>query len=223
MGTVFHSRLNKILNNWFSPLLKSHSFKKRGETYIRTNHELAYLIDIQRSRWNDEREAQFTLNCGIYVPGVVSTYLHKTEPVKTKIEDCTLTARVGMLSDTQRDEWWLLCFDDEPEQEDERIGMDIQNQVKQIVLPFLARFETRDDIIDFLVSPRSKELRFVRPQSEAQCLAYAAILLSILGRPEKCTSILNAAIEVASNTPIQEVVSTLRDRIKGPKNCYSSA
>ena len=213
MHTVFNSRFNNILKNWLSPLLKSHGFKKRREVYICEGQALTDLIAIQRSRWNDAQEVQFTLNYGIYVPGVVSTYLNQTEPAKAKIDDCCITARIGMLSELRKDQWWTLRVDDAPEKVDAQIGRELQNQVKHLMIPFLEGFETRDDVVDFLINSRPKVFRFVWPQSEAQCLAYAAILLSILGRQEKCVVTLNAAVEAASNTPIEGVVLALRDQM----------
>jgi hypothetical protein len=209
----FDSRLKWVLKLWLAPLLKSYGFKKSGGAYVREDRELAWLVDVQRSLWNDAFEVQFTLNCGIYVPGVVSTYVNRPEPATAKLKNCCITARIGMLSNSKRDHWWILRSDDDPSIVDPAIGKDIQERVKNDLVAFLQKFETREDVIEFLEEPRSKAYQCVLPQSEIQCLTYAAILYSMLERKEKCFETLNAAVEAAHKSPIEGVVKGVKERI----------
>lgn len=89
MTLVFNKRLNNILGSSLTPYLKSLGFKKSKNNYTRDLGEMAYIINIQKSRWDDKEEAKFTFNCGIYVPEVFSIYSNIENISKPQIENCS--------------------------------------------------------------------------------------------------------------------------------------
>lgn len=74
MGKNASARFAEFLGSWVTPTLRSLGFKKRGMTYRKDLDECSWFANIQRSRWNSDGVTRFTLNIGVYVPGVFSTY-----------------------------------------------------------------------------------------------------------------------------------------------------
>ncbi|MEZ5345226.1 MAG: DUF4304 domain-containing protein [Pyrinomonadaceae bacterium] len=74
MTNILNKRLNTISKNQVYMRLKDLGFRKNGAVYSRVTGGITWLIEVQRSQWNDQSELRFTLNVGVYVPGVWSTY-----------------------------------------------------------------------------------------------------------------------------------------------------
>ena len=212
----FAGRLNAILKDFLNPILKPLGFTKRKNVYVREDRELSWVIHIQRSDWNSATEASFTLNGGVYVPGVASTYVNKQERKSLNLADCVVYARIGMLSESRLDCWWNLRINDDVASVETEIGMDIKRRVENDVLPFLKRFETKEDVIGFLEAPLPSKYKFILPPSYATRLAYAAILHSMSRRTEKYSETINKAIKEASKSHVEGVRDfylKLRDRL----------
>src|SRR5258708_29161951 len=90
----FNSRLSAVFQGCVSPILSSHGFRKVKHGYEKKMEGLVWLLEIQRSRWNDAVEAQFTINCGIFVPGVVSRYVNQPERTRIDSTGCCIHARI---------------------------------------------------------------------------------------------------------------------------------
>ena len=108
MTSQFTRRIDGILKSALTPLLRSRGFRKRGPVYVAEHGEVTWLVDVQKSQWNDRNEAQFTVNGGVYVPGVVSGYSRRPDPAEPKMVDCCLSVRIGMLDESRVDKWWKI-------------------------------------------------------------------------------------------------------------------
>ena len=212
MSNIFDNRLNSILKNNVTPLLKEVGFSKRRLVYVKDIGEISWLVDIQKSRWNDEVEAQFTLNCGVYVPDVLSTYANMAEPTRLKIEHCCCSARIGMLIPEKRDLWWKLREND-PATSNNEIGQDLQRKLKDFVIPFLSKVDQRARVADFLSSDLDAEYRYISPRDEALRLAYSAIIYSKIDEKRKANNLLDFAIKVSAKSPGAEFISRLKQKI----------
>lgn len=212
MANVFDSRLNIILKNWVTPCLKKAGFNKQKVQYGQVRGDVIWLIDIQRSRWNDASQAQFTLNCGVHIPGVVSAYANKNEPTKPRIPDCCISSRIGMLTTEKKDLWWRLDFDDNGTV-DIQIGKDLLDKIERYIVPFLEKFDGRPEIAEFLSQPLAEDYRYISPQSHAQRLAYSAIVFSLLGDTGRANDVLKEAIDKASGAPIEAIVAGLAAKL----------
>ena len=95
MESLLAKRISGILGSGLTPLLRAHEFRKCGQVYVSERGDVSWVVHVQRSRWNDETEAQFTINEGIYTPGVVGAYLGRPEPSALKLVDCCLSVRIG--------------------------------------------------------------------------------------------------------------------------------
>lgn len=210
---AFDSRLTSILKSGFTPLLKEIGFKKIRSSYVRDLDDLKWLIDVQKSLWNDSEEAQFTLNCGAYIPGVISTYSPRvTEPPVPKLEHCSCYARIGSLTSEKKDLWWKLT-DSDSEQVDRKIAADLQNKLETKIVPFLQNFSTAIDVADFLCRSVANKDKRIFPLAANQRLAYAGIIYWKQGDTQGARRILDSAVEVSKKSPIEGIVVTVRDRL----------
>ncbi len=210
--TVFDSRLSQILKRWVTPTLQGLDFKKRQMNYVKNVDGLSWLINIQRSRWNNNTKSEFTLNCGVYVPGVFSKYANRPERPNPRIEDCSVYARIGMLMPQKSDLWWELRSDDLPSI-DENIGRDIEDKLTSSALPFLRTFDQPLAAADFLSNPLSTDRHCIVPPSEAVRFAYAAIIYSQVGDMDRAYPALDMAIRKSHKSPIESVIASLKNRL----------
>lgn len=212
MSSVFHERIATIKKQWITPYLKERKFKVKGNLYSFQKQTLEWIIDIQTSRWNTAAAGSLTLNCGVYVPGVVSTYvLNDNFKEKKGIETCCVYSRLGILV-ARQDKWWTVKVDDAINA-DEVIGTDILKDLKEGAFSFFQRFKTKYDVIDFLTRTRPSEYKDYFPMSEVICLCYAAILYKQLGDNDKCQNTLEKAFKVKNDSLLDEVLINLRERL----------
>ena len=85
--------LSEVLRIGLTPSLKERGFRKSGASFLRTEGRLTWILAIQKSRWNSLEEGLFTLNCGVYFPGLQGLYANKKEAGNPRIEDCAVYAR----------------------------------------------------------------------------------------------------------------------------------
>lgn len=211
---MLKNRVSHIMKESLTPLLKQHGFRKHGNVYIREVEPMVqHLVDIQFSRWNDAREVNFTLNCGIYVRGVTSTFMNVPERARPTLGYCCISARVGTLRQPHMDDWWKVLVDDEPER-DVQIGRELRSAIEETILPFLDRFQDERSVAEFLSRPPTEADKSVSPQADGFRLAYAAVIWSRLGSPEKARDAIAQAVQRSRKTPIEEVVNAFANRFK---------
>lgn len=151
-NSILQKRFRQIIREGIDPVLKAAGFVKQGQVYRRQLPELWWVLDVQRSRWNTADECDFTVNVGIHVPRVRSTYYPSyPEPQLPEVSDCIVSCRIGTLNpERKQDLWWTLKIDDDVQETDARIKDEISKELSRHVLPFFKRFQTRRDVIAFL-------------------------------------------------------------------------
>jgi hypothetical protein len=180
MASPFDSRLTSILKNAVTAVLKPLGFKKQGNSYVCQMTDLAWVIDVQKGRWNTKEKAEFTLNFGVFVPGLFEVYGNRSEPQAAGLTRCAFYMRVGVLTD-HRDMWWIMRAEDDVTTVDQHTVMEIRDRLERGVIPFLQGFQTRMDVIAYLETWSPRERRGIFPMSESIVLAYLGILYHLLG------------------------------------------
>lgn len=214
MESLLAKRISGILRSGLTPLLRAHEFRKCGQVYVSERGDVSWVVHVQRSRWNDETEAQFTINGGIYTPGVVGAYLGRPEPSALKLVDCCLSVRIGMLSESKFDKWWKVAASDVPEgAADKRSGSEVCSWVESLLLPFLQRFRLPVEIAGFLGGPADSATSSVSPQSMAQRYAYASLIYLRLGEVQEARGEIEKAVREAEGTAIEQVIQRLRAQV----------
>jgi hypothetical protein len=208
---MLKNRTKTILANSLAARLKQYGFTKQGSAWIRTSGRILHVVDVQHSRWSDAKELSFTLNCGVYVPGVTSRFRNMREPHRPKPTDCCITARVGMLTESKLDVWWKVSEDDTPDA-DVETTKEIILIIERTILPFFDRFLEEKVVADFLSQHRTKADEHIEPRAEELRLVYAAIILNMLGDGDGCRNFIAQALEKARKGPLEEVIGVFVKR-----------
>lgn len=205
-------RLHDVLGNALKPFLKGEGFRKSGLIYCRDCADLSAIVALQKSRWSTRSGGEFTLNFGVYVPGIGELYAGRAETTKPRIEDCALYVRAGMLAPEHVDRWWEINADMN-EADKERVGRDLVDVCKDFGLPFLRRFETLQSIAAWLEAPSGDYARYVFPMAQAQRLGYAAIVLCLCGDSVASARLQGLYSEAVKGTPLEGVALPFLDRL----------
>lgn len=205
-------RLKGIQLRLLHESLGKFGYSKHGNLYACKESELVRVIDLNKSKTSSKSEITFTLDCGIYIPGVVAFYCNKSESKLSQITDCCIHARIGLLNKNNLDKWWTLREDDAVSVA-EGIEADICNRLEMDAIPFLNRFGGPADVIQFLTAQRIRQDAHVWPQSDGIAFCLAAIVASLHGTPAQTEDLIQAAVVKNKKSPIEEVVESVRKRL----------
>ena len=209
-GKTLERRLQQILKEWIDPYLKSLGFMKRSFTYTRPFEELYWLLNIQRSQWNTSSVNEFTLNLGVYVPGV-NALLSGNEPKYPAIYHCVFHLRLGELA-FGHDHWWVIRSNDsDPLRTDRTIGEEIKTLLEQHAIPFLGRFQTIRDVTVYLEELGKQQKRQVTwPASDFWLYIYLGILYWMMGNQEMCCIMMDKAFEEAKTSRVEGMLDIIQ-------------
>ena len=149
MKTDTQIKLDTIVKEGFTPLLKPLSFKKKALNYYRRLAEVGHIINIQKSSYGDRDNIRFRINIGIFEPkfwlgyydfkhtGQVPDY--PTEPV------CLIRKTINDLRG-RKDLWYEIHnYTDE-----QKLIKEIQEDIQQYILPFFDQLDSVEKIFSAL-------------------------------------------------------------------------
>jgi hypothetical protein len=215
MAKSLHTRVNSIVRQSLTEALTPRGFTKRGLVYEKTLPELVWLVDLQRNRPSSLEEMSFTLNCGVFIADLTSTYADRPAPSTLKVTDSNIGARVGVLTPERLDKWWTLRSDDSLPSHDERVISEIQFHLLEYILPFLESIGTKSAALDFL-EKRPLGNALVWPLNDIIRVAYCGVLYYLLKDKQRAKDRLTAAQERATGTPNEKHIRSLCSRLLGP-------
>ena len=210
MTRDLEKQVRKELQTRLTQHLSQAGFRRTGNGYKRTFGGVSHVVDVQYSKWKNPNKVSFTLNCGVYVPRVVSVFHGTAEPLRPKLTDCCVYVRGGMLTDEKLDTWWSVAV--EKNIEVASASSAAEAMIKQHILPFLERFAEPADVAEFLSSHRCVSDTSVEPRADAVSHIYAAILWRTAGGSERCREMMDTALREAARTPLADVVAKFAAR-----------
>ncbi len=188
------------------PFLKELGFRARARAFNRiTSDGITQVIEFQMGRFDPPGThyvgfkknwyGKFTVNVGVYVPelheyifpGARLSFIHEY--------DCWVRERLGHLGPEGQDIWWEL--EAIPQQ-----AADVFNRIERDALPFLAKFETREAILEQWMPDRSIAgetdfARFTRSREKLAC----GVILATQGQCDEAKLCLRAALEYKPDHP----------------------
>ena len=133
--------LNRLIDKYVTPVMSAQGFRKTQLVWNRDKLDFVHMLDIQKSRWNDKTNTQFTINIGVCLRRVWQIYWDQLPPRVVRECDCFPCIRVGYLianSSTPKDIWWSLTS---PADID-LIGAELQNILSNKCIPFLNKLNS---------------------------------------------------------------------------------
>jgi hypothetical protein len=92
--------------------LKAHGYRKKGRTFHRRTEESVCIVNVQASQSNIGSTGTFTINLGVYFPGIEEPLTGGSPSDPPREYDCTLRQRLGgLMPETGGDRWWSVGSD----------------------------------------------------------------------------------------------------------------
>lgn len=203
---VIRQRYTALIRRIYENSLRRAGFRRRGVNcrYF-LSQNIVHLVNFQKSVYSDLNEIRFTVNLGVYRKGIRSMLFPETlEPSEPSISDCIIQERLGVLLPDGHDKWWVLSGSDDT-QSDDLIVEEVIAALSGYGLPFLARFQGDESILQFVLerlSPKYPLLETTR----------AAVLACVLQRRDTAARLLRIALEKAGETGWDEEVLRIARR-----------
>ena len=147
------SEFDEILKNLVFPFFKELGFKKNGNGFNNKTKELIQVVNIQKSKWNNQNELQFTFNIGFFNAEIYSEF-HKNEiPKFIREYDCQIRFRLGQVV-KGNDQWYEL------NKKIEKVNLEIEiyNHLKNNLKPILEKNTDLNSIKELILNNKNVEL-----------------------------------------------------------------
>lgn len=207
-------RVAKIIKTRVSPFLLGLGFERLGTIYYVVCADVEWLIEIQRGKWSGNGVVDFTINYGVYVPGIVGWYSGADESGGPKSNLCCILKRVEFPAIQGADRWWSVATEDvDPEDVDGGIGDEIIDQIENVIMPFLEQMRSLDDVARALVDDAWAAMKYASPRSRAIRLVYAGLIYHKMGHTTRAIEVMNRGIEIGGNGPAGVYIRKARERV----------
>ena len=214
VASVFETRFNNIVREAVTEPLAPHGFRKRGRVFLRRLDELAWVIEVQRSRHNTSRETDFMVECGVYVPRVLSLYVQGiSEPFSPTALSCCIRVGIEMLVEGRADGTWILHDPPHSVGEDRQILGDVRGLMIHHALPFLQGFPSTLEVAHYLERPRSHGEQRISPGTYGMALGCAGIVRLMRGERKAARTALAKAVQEATGDRGEEHLRRLEQRL----------
>ena len=141
--------LSLIVKNQISPFLKSFGFEPKKNQFIKHSNDIVQIIEIKKSRWNTSLMAKFSLQIKIYVGNYINNQ-KLTSTILFKNGMLIFSKPLGYLIDNES---YSYQIDISTIME---LESQIQNDITNILFPFLKNLKTIEDIILMITSENEK-------------------------------------------------------------------
>lgn len=123
---------DEILKNLVFPLFKELGFKKSGNGFNKKTNEITQVVNIQKSRWNNQDTISFTFNIGFFVAEIYEEKWKKEIPKFIREYDCQISYRLGQVV-KGNDYWYELSEEIEKANLEIEIYKHLNNYLKPII------------------------------------------------------------------------------------------
>ena len=195
------------------PFLKELRWRARARAFNRTTLDgLTQVIEFQLGRFGPPGThyvglrrnvyGKSTVNVGAYVPEV-DKYTSPGVGVPSFVHghDCCIRERLGKLGPEHEDMWWTLGVPYDG-------AAEVCHRIERDALPFLARFETRDALLNQWTLDTPNPYTGGKPPR-----IVCAIILAVRGRRDEARSFLVAQAREHRNHPHFAFVCALADKL----------
>jgi hypothetical protein len=134
------------------PALAEHGYRARGRTFNRlTDDGLTHVVNLQTGASDppgttcipglrENLHGLFTINLGVYIPEDAGWRGLTAAKSWVQYFNCSIRERLGLATGSVKDIWWQARCDAD-------VVADVQSNLLSYGLMFLARFESRDEVL----------------------------------------------------------------------------
>lgn len=155
LKTEMQSQFEQLVSKVVWPMFKARGYRKTGNNFRIYNPDgWGKIVNIQKSAYSDRNEISFTINTGLYL-AKADTIFAEPRAEKFLEPDCLVRTRVGYLNGNNRDLWYELTVQSQPQQ----IPQQVMHDVTQYILPYLDNIHSMDDIVQQMLRERRPKSR----------------------------------------------------------------
>jgi len=190
--------------------LREKGFVAQGQTFWREREKLLQTIILKRSRWNTQTECEFWLIIGVFIPELYTIVYGESPPAYPKEGYLTISLEIDSIPfyPRQRETLRWQLRQEEPPEMDERLWLAITHHLQTYAVPFLERFETLWDVIEFLGWLRGHRREWFKWNQilpfDAWVPIYLAVLYWMVGDRGNCLRELEAFEKEETTAYIRE-------------------
>jgi hypothetical protein len=136
LTSAAQDRFRELVRDHLGPSLRSMGFSGRGQEFVLPDARSWILLGIQRSRWNDRRDCEFTIQLTVVDKTVWeelrTRHGYGERPYSTRWYGPRLwQTRLGDLLADGRDVWWHV----HPDSDVEPLGRELMAAIERYALP----------------------------------------------------------------------------------------
>ena len=147
------SEFDEILNNLVFPFFKELGFKKNGNGFNKKTKELIQVVNIQKSKWNNQSDLQFTFNIGFFNAEIYSEFYKNEIPKFIREYDCQIKFRLGQV--VKGNDYW---YELNKKTEKANLEIEIYNHLKNNLKPILEKNIDLNSLKELILKDKNIEL-----------------------------------------------------------------
>ena len=110
MPSEIGKKIDEVTSGALAARLKDHGYRKKGRTFHRRTDEATCVVNVQASVSNAGHEGSFTVNLGVYFPGIEEPLRGGSSSDPPRESECTLRQRLGgLMPGSGGDRWWTVA------------------------------------------------------------------------------------------------------------------
>jgi hypothetical protein len=159
MMREFQKEFDDIVKRTVAPFFKGLGFKKNGNGFNRTTHDIIQAVNIQKSQWNHADNISFTFNIGFFNADIYKDSWDKGIPKFIREYYCQIHFRLGHI--TKKTDYWYEL--------NEKVTVDeIENEIKHhlgnFLKPILETVQTMNSMKEFITT--NTEIKQTMPTAD---------------------------------------------------------
>ena len=168
-------KLDEIIKEIISPILKKNGFKKSLRNFYKTITNFGICFNIQSSQSNTSEQIKFTFNISLFIPEIYKIE-YESDPPKFPCEyDGFNRKRSGHLIFNE-DYWYEINKNTKIED----LKDEIKSQFEKYLIPYINSFKSNDDIINLY-----KTKKYIKSPEDYRFLSGFLIINNIKDEGEK--------------------------------------
>jgi hypothetical protein len=110
MPSEIGKKIDQVTGGELAARLKDHGYRKKGRTFHGRTDEATCVVNVQASLSNAGEAGSFTVNLGVYFPGIEEPLTGGSSSDPPRESDCTLRQRLGgLMPGSGGDRWWTVA------------------------------------------------------------------------------------------------------------------
>ncbi|NOT60999.1 MAG: DUF4304 domain-containing protein [Acidobacteria bacterium] len=160
----------RILNSWVAPILASHGWGRKKQSFFKKQGDSWGIINFQKSSKTSKDEIVFTINLAV-ISGTLQKFFSARTIESPNLTDSHWRCRIGALLAENLDKWWVISNATSLEE----LKNELSSCLTHVAVPQVEKYLEDSALRDIWLKEYSPGL------TEFQRLRYLSVLLKTVG------------------------------------------